>query len=319
MALYGYIGYIAQQSVPFTATAEYLEAWAGLAGLTRKSPTMATATVVFTGTPMTAIAAGTVLNRSDGFSYTTNNLTTVATPVGITATVAGSLGNNAASTVLTMQNSLTGVDATVSTTGANTTATDSEPDAALRSRMLAAFSARPMGGTPADHVSWALAVDSVTQAWCADVPMAGNTVVVYVMLDRTNSTLGYPQGTDGAASEDVRWTTATGDQLAIAEAMYGNKPVGEIMVVASPVQSTVNFAISGLSSASSSTQAAVYNQLVALMHNSGSPLGTTITLAAMIQAIEVATGTTNFDLVSPSNTLTFAVGQLPEVGTVTYS
>ncbi|GAN84036.1 baseplate J/gp47 family protein [Novacetimonas hansenii] len=316
----GYNEYIAEQGVPFTATDLTLEAWGTLKSITRKYATAATGNVTFTGTnTTTTIPAGTILSRADGTQYSTDTATTINEPVNITAVTAGTTGNCVSGTVLTLNSAYTGIDGTVTLANAITDGTDVESNDDLRARVIAAFQERPSGGSVSDHVTWALAVPSVTQAWCCSNPLAGNEVIVYVMLDRTNTYEGYPQGTDGAASSETRWTTATGDQLNIANQMYSNKPIGEIMIICSPIKYPVNIEIKGLTNLTTDQETQIQTELTTLFHNTGTPLGTTLYITAISAAIQSVVNTSNFTLVSPTADITTTQGQLLEVGTITYS
>lgn len=316
----GYNEYIAEQGVPFTATDLTLEAWGTLKSITRKPAAYATGNVTFTGSNTTTIIpAGTVLSRTDGTQYTTDTATAINSPVNITAVDAGTAGNCVSGTVLTLNSAYAGIDGTVTLTNDITSGTDVEADTDLRTRVIDAFQERPSGGSVADHVTWALAAPGVTQAWCMASPLAGSEVVVYVMMDRTNTYLGYPQGTDGVATAETRYTTATGDQLTVANSMYANKPVGEIMIVCSPIKTAVDIEIEGLTNITSAEETAIQEAITTLFHNSGTPLGTTIYLTSIIGAIQTATNYTNFTLKSPTTNIVTTQGELPEVGTITYS
>src|SRR6476661_8929104 len=70
--LFAYLDWISLQSVPFTATGVYLEAWANLKGVYRNAASVATGQVTFTGTTGVTVPKGTLLNRSDNVQYTTN-------------------------------------------------------------------------------------------------------------------------------------------------------------------------------------------------------------------------------------------------------
>jgi len=319
-SLVGYLAYIAQQGVPFTATDLTLEAWGTIKNITRKTAGAATGNITFTGSnATTSIPAGTILSRSDGTQYSTNTATTINNPVNITAVDTGTNGNCATGTVLTLNSAFTGVDGNVSLTNAITNGTDLETDTDLRNRILEAFQTRASGGSATDHVNWALNVDGVTGAWCNPIPIAGNRVVVYVMMDRTNQYLGYPQGTDGAATSETRYQTATGDQLTVANAMYDEKPVGEIMIICSPLKQMVDITIDGLTNVTSDQEEAISEAITDLFHSDGSPLGSTITTTSIISAISVVVNTTAFTLTEPTSSVVTTTGYLPEIGTINYT
>ncbi|MBB2164041.1 baseplate J/gp47 family protein [Gluconacetobacter sp. 1b LMG 1731] len=317
--IWGFLQYVSLQSIPGTSTDVYLEEWASLKGITRKPASFAIGTITFTGTAGTSIPAGTVIQRSDGFTYTTDVLSNVGSPVAITATASGSQGNTAAGTTLSLASPIAGVQSQATLTSAITSGADMETDDSLRVRMKDAFSIRSIGGSAQDHVDWALAVPGVNQAWCATTPIKSGQVMLYVMGDRTNQFQGYPQGTNGAATGEPRYTTATGDQLTVANALDSEKPVGEILVVCSPVNTSIAFSITGLSSATASVQSAVKTAISDLFHLEGTPLGTYISNASIINTISAAAGTTSFSLLSPSGDISLVIGQLPEVGTIAWN
>src|SRR5579862_1739194 len=70
-SVYGFIDWVARQSVPFTATDEYLEAWAALIAVYRKDSAPAAGTgAQFNGTAGIVVPNGTGLIRQDGTPYT---------------------------------------------------------------------------------------------------------------------------------------------------------------------------------------------------------------------------------------------------------
>ncbi|MBS1017252.1 baseplate J/gp47 family protein [Acetobacter persici] len=315
---YCFLDYVALQCCPATATDEYLDYWASLKGLKRKAPNNASGTIIFTGLNGYSVPAGTVLISENGETYTTDTLADVGQTVGITAVNSGSEGNLEANTELSLQSSITGVDSTLISSNAITNGSDIETDTEFRVRILAAFATQTTGDTRAEHINWALSVPGVSQAWVPYSPMAGTECVFYVMLDRTNSHLGYPQGSDGSASLETRYVTAQGDQLTIANALYDAKPYTEIQIICSPQRTDIDFSISGLSAATAALQSSIKDALQNLLHEQGTPLGTSITLASIVSAIEGVAGTTSFTLTSPTTNIVLPVGSLPEVGTCNF-
>jgi uncharacterized phage protein gp47/JayE len=81
-SVYGYLDWIARESVPFTATDEYLFAWAALIGVYQKDSTPATGAAQFTGTAGLVLPSGAPLTRQDGVPYTTTADGTVD-PTGV--------------------------------------------------------------------------------------------------------------------------------------------------------------------------------------------------------------------------------------------
>ena len=315
-----YLDNISIQFNPLTATGSNLDNWCALKSVYRKAATAATGTVVFAGTPGTNIPAGTILVASDGQTYTTNNAVSVGTNVGITATATGTAGNQQANIILTLQAPIAGINSQMEIADGITQGTDLESDSELQNRELQAYQAQPTGTTKADILKEVLAVPGVTAAWMPPTPTMGASTTIWFMLDRTNATMGYPQGTDGTATSEGRSENATGDQLTVANALFDEKPYTMIQKLCSPIKTPITFELSGLSQATSTIQSNIQDAIVNVLHTQGDPNGITITLASIESAVASAAGTTSFTVVSPSADITTTVGQLPEInGSVTFS
>lgn len=145
---YAYLDYIARQSTPFTSTDEWLAGWMALKQIYRKAATAARSpAATVTGTPGKTLSKGAVLNRDDGYQYTTDDAITINTAgsasVAVTAvlpditddvTGGGASGNADAGTILTLDANAPGIDSSVTliepaTGGANI---ESEEDFRLR-------------------------------------------------------------------------------------------------------------------------------------------------------------------------------------------
>lgn len=322
---YGYLDWIALQSNPATATDEYLEAWAALKGVTREPATSASGPVSFAGSNGTVLPAGTALSRADGKTFTTTtsgtvsggsvtvNATADADPEGLT----GAWGNMAAGSVLTLAASIDGINSN-GTTGTWTGGADIETDDSLKARMLERYQNPPHGGAAADYVAWAEEVPGVTRAWCVPNGAGAGTVQVFVMLDETESAHGgFPQGTDGVATLELRGTPATGDQLAVANHIYSLRPVTALVSVYAPGAYTQNFTITGLASADPSVRTNVTSAISGVLRQYGE-LGGTVALSLIESEIAAVAGTSGFVITSPTANITAGAGQIPVLGTVTY-
>jgi uncharacterized phage protein gp47/JayE len=336
---YGYTDYVALQAVPFTATDEYLEAWAALKSVYREPATQAGAStpgqITFPGTNGYQIPIGTVVTRGDGVQYTTTSLGTVAAgivtvnaeanadPTGLT----GAFGNCAVGTVMTLATAIAGISSTGSVTTAFTGGADIETDDSLRARMLYAYQNPPQGGAVSDYVTWAKQVSGVTRAWCNPNGFGAGTVVVYAMLDSAESANnGFPVGTNGVATSETRGTpVATGDQLTIANYIYPLRPATALVYVCSPNQLVVNFTISGTSGFSSATKALIQSAIAGVFAMYGSPVSSTagqngvIDLSYIQSAIAAISGTQGFVITSPTANIQGTTGQLPVLGTILWN
>lgn len=334
---YGYTDWVAQQSNPFTAEDEFLEAWAALKNIYREAATQAGAVtpgqITFPGTNGNQIPVGTLITRGDGVQYTTTSLGTVsggsvtvnaeanADPTGLT----GAFGNCAIGTVMTLATSIAGISSTGSVTTAFTGGADIETDTSLRSRMLFAYQNPPQGGAVTDYVTWAEGVNGVTRAWCNPNGFGAGTVVVYAMLDITEAAYnGFPQGTNGVATAEARAAAATGDQLTIANYIYPLRPATALVYVCAPNQSVVNFTITGTANFSAATKALIQSAIAGVFVMYGSPISSTagqngpISLSYIESAIAAISGTQGFVITSPTTNIVGTTGQLPVLGTITW-
>jgi uncharacterized phage protein gp47/JayE len=327
---YGYLDWISQQAVPFTATAEFLEAWAALAPtpVLREAPTYATGPAAWPGIvtiPPTVLPAGTLCARTDGTQFAVVADAAVSTSSTVTATViavvAGSAGNTDSGAPLTLATVVPGITSAGSATGPIAGGTDVELDPAMRTRMLESYAAPPHGGNASDYVTWALAVPGVTRAWCYPNGVGGGTVVVYFMMDLSEAAWGgFPQGSNGVATAETRATAATGDQLTVANAIYPLRPVTALVYAVAPIAQPLNFTIAGLLSISTIQQAAISAALTSLLVQLDSPLGTTsIEQSDCDGAVIAVGGLPSFAITTPSAwPVTSAIGYLFTLGTVTY-
>ncbi|RKP50506.1 baseplate J/gp47 family protein [Trinickia fusca] len=334
---YGYTDWVAKQSNPFTASDEFLEAWAALKNVFREPATQAGAStpgqVTFSGTTGIALPSGTPLVRGDGVGYTT---TSAATVVGGTVTVSavanadpdgltGAFGNCAVGTAMTLGTAIAGINSTGSVSTAFTGGADVETDDSLRSRMLLAYQNVPQGGAQKDYVSWALQVNGVTRAWCNPMGFGAGTVVVYPMFDAAEAANGgFPQGVNGVATAESRGTQATGDQLTVANWIYPLRPATALVYVCAPTQQAVPFTITGSSNFSAATKALIASAISGIFAMYGSPLGTTtgqngvVDLSYINSAIAAISGTDGFVITAPTANIVGTTGQLPVLGTITW-
>jgi uncharacterized phage protein gp47/JayE len=343
---YGYTDYVALQATPFTATGEYLKAWAALKNVFQLPATQAGAVtpgqITFpaaASTPALQIQSGTTITRGDGVQYVTTALATasggsiivsaeaVADPTGLT----GEFGNCAVGTIMTLGTSIPGITSTGSVTTAFTGGADIEDDDSLRSRMLAAYQNPPQGGAVTDYVEWALQVNGVTRAWCNPNGFGAGTVVTYIMLDSAESgNGGFPVGYDGVATDEWRGIQATGDQLTVANHIFPLRPATALSYVCSPTKNIVNFTISGTANFSAATKALITAAIQGVFVMYGNPIGPssgntpptssgTVSLSLIESAIAAISGTTGFVITAPAGNITGALGSLPVLGMITWN
>lgn len=330
---YGYLDWISLQSNPYTATDEYLEAWAGLKKVYRKPATAAGGTAQFQGAVGSVLSAGAAVVRGDGTTFTSTETGTVGSDgtvtVPILADTPGAAGNTTVGTALTLGSAIAGVQSNGAAATALTGGADMEDDSSLRARMLEAFQHPVQGGNRSDYITWALDVAGVTRAWVRPNGFGTGTVVVYVMLDEANAgNDGFPVGTDGVSKDDEgpdgqpRGVVATGDQLTVADALITVQPVTPLVYVCAPTPNTINFTISGLSGASTATRAAIAAAISDVFQEQGDPTlkdYALVDLSSINSAIGAIASTAGFVITTPTGNIANVIGQLPVLGTITYS
>jgi uncharacterized phage protein gp47/JayE len=186
-------------------------------------------------------------------------------------------------------------------------------------------------------VKWARAVPGVTRAWCVPNGFGPGTVVLYTMLDDVEAGhAGFPQGTNGVSQFDEgpggapRDTPATGDQLTVADTIITEQPVTALLYSCAPIENGITFMISGMSTASAATKAAVSASLSDLFFRNGAPAGT-IDLSDVNSSIGSVSGTAGYLITAitstvagvtttyPANTnLTNGAGQLPVLANINW-
>lgn len=325
---YGYLDWIAQQAVPWTSTGEFLEAWAGLKGVIRKAAAQAGGSASFPGVTGTVLPAGTSIVRGDGLIYMSNAdatvdgtgfVTVVATAVPDSTGLVGANGNAVLGVVLTLGTAIPGIQSGGAAATAFTGGADIEQDDSLRTRMLAAYQKPPQGGSMSDYVKWAMAVPGVTRAWCKPRGFGDGTVVVYTMFDQAEASHGgFPQGTNGVASNEDRAAPAAGDQMTVANAIFPVQPVTALVYSCAATAFPVNFTITGLTSASLATRALIAAAIDGVFYLEGTATGGSVALSLIESAIAAISGTKGFVITVPAGNVATALGFLPVRGTVTY-
>jgi len=326
---YGYLDWIAKQGVPYTASGEFLQAWAALKNVYQKDASQASMVVTLPASARAIIDEGTQIVRGDSATFTTQATVTAGSggsiAVTVTADIAGSAGNTPVDSLMTLGASIPGVQSSGAVTAVITDGFDQETEDSLFARMLAAYQSTPNGGSQNDYVAWALAVPGVTRAWCSPNSFGTGTVVVYVMFDGANSAnQGFPQGTNGVSANDNRVTSgnlASGDQLAVANSIFVEQPVTAMTYVCSPLANPIPFTLTGLTGASTATRAAIALAIAEVLTEQGAPLtdGSAVDLSDVGSAISAIAGTKGFVITSPVANIPNTLGHLPTLGPVMYA
>jgi len=199
-----YLDWLARQLMPDLAETIWLDRHATMwlvnadGSLGRKNATPSNGTVGFTGVPGVLIPEGSILYAATGQTYETLEFATLpatgAQPleVAIQSINPGANQNQPVGTVLAQATPVSGVDGAVTVIDLRG-GTDVETDDALRARVLARIRQPPMGGCAYDYEQWAMAIPSVTRAWCAPRELGMGVVTLRFMTDFLRAdTGGFP-------------------------------------------------------------------------------------------------------------------------------
>lgn len=329
---YSELDYISLQAVPWTATDEFLEGWASLRGVFREAATATTGTATFPGTSNGGIPEGTPVQRGDGFAYVTTAAAAFSGGFATAPMVAltpGAAGNFDPNTAFLLGTQIPNVQSASSASVQDVPGADQELDDSLRTRMLQVYAAPPQGGDREDFIEWALAVPGVTRAWILPFGGGPGSVVVFFMMDLAEAAHGgFPQGTTGVATNETRDTPATGDQLALANAIFLKQQVTALVYASAPTAQPVAFTIADLGTNNTTAMktqitAALTDMFLRLGNVGGTVVPATgaayppIEPDAWYAALEAIPGLSGFKISVPAAAVTPATGSLLTVGVVT--
>lgn len=294
--LYGYLDWIAEQILPDKADESTLERIAALRlNQPRKAAQAAHGSVSFNAAAGAVLDVDTLLQSSDGRSYTVT--ATRTTSAGLNSTTiqavdAGTLGNAEAGLSLTSVQPVQGISNpfTVLAPGLSGGVAEESLES-LRSRVIRSYRIIPHGGSADDYETWALECPGITRAWSRRNYLGPGTVGVFVMRDDD------PQPIPNA------------EQLAQVRAYIEPlRPVTAEVYVLAPVMQSVTYTLR-LTPDTSAVRAAVEDQLRDL-HSREAGLGQTLLLSHIREAISSATGEQDHRLLAPLVDVTAANNQL---------
>lgn len=300
-ALYGYIDWLSRQIIYDSAEAEYLERWASIWGVTRKSAAAATGTVSVVASVGAVIPAGTAFQSLDAVQYETDADVVIAaspTTVAITAVAVGAGGNRTAGQTLSLVSPVAGVQSSATASELSGGA-DAETDDALRGRLITRIQKPPQGGSADDYVTWALEVAGVTRAWCYPLERGLGTVVVRFMRDDD--------------SDPIPGVTAVAAVQSYLDAL---RPATAALTVLAPVAAPLAFTLS-VTPSTAKVKAAVEAELADLILREAVP-GGTLPISHIRAAISAAAGESDYLLASPVTDVVAGTGKIITMGAVTW-
>lgn len=306
--VYGYLDWLSKQLFGDTADGPELLRKAALYGIVPTPATFAAGNVTATGTDGTPILAGTILRLDAVTSYVVTTGQVIGSGIAtlpVTSVLAGSAANVPETTALTFESPIAGVDsnATVATGGIHD-GDDQETIEEVRARYLLRLQEPPEGGADQDYEAWALAVPGVTRSWVYPNELGLGTVVVRFVDDDA-----IPIFPDGGAV------------AAVQAAEQAQRPITAAVTAIAPTELAVAFTIHVVPD-NADTRAAVAAELGDMFERLAVPgdgMGRgTILLSQIRTAIGNAEGVTDYAQTLPAADVVPGVGQLPDVGAITW-
>ena len=298
--LHAHIDYVKRQLFFDSAEAEFLDRWASIFGIYRTPATKAsgTVTISFSGDPVD-VPAGTILQADAGAQYQTTGSPTSAGVVDVEALVAGAAANLTEGETLSFVSPVAGVESEAVSSGISG-GVDQESDEGLRERLLERTREKPCGGSAADYVAWAKEVAGVTRAWVYQGTQPG-TVIVRFVCDGLDPII--------PDAEMVAKVQAHIDEV---------RPVTAILTVSAPTTTAVPMTIRAVTPDTTAVREAIRAALQDLFTAEAEP-GGTIYISHIRAAISAASGEVDHVLVSPTENVTAAEGELLVLGDITWS
>lgn len=305
--LHGHLDWLSKQLFIATAEDEFILSKASLYSITPTPATFAAGDVTTTGSNGSVIPHDSLL-QVDGREYRVVTDATIASgtaTVAIAAVLSGSAGDLAAGVTLAFESPIAGVSttATVDVDGI-TGGFDQESPEQVGDRLSLRLKQPPEGGADQDWIGWALAVAGVTRAWVYRYESGLGTLTVRFAVDDNGI---FP---DGAAV------------TAVQAALDAKRPTTAEVTAAAPTPLSVAFTIH-LSPDTTATRAAVSAELADLLFREGEPgdgAGRgTILHSHITTAIGDAEGVTDFTVTVPAGNVVPTLGELPVLGTITWT
>lgn len=301
--LYGFLDWAARQAMIDTAEQEYLERWAAIWKVFRKTADFSSGTARMTGASGARVPVGTILQRQDGVQYRTlaeGVFTGSTLEVAVAAVEAGIDGNLPINRPLFLLSPIAGVQSTAVVSQAIDGGLDIETDEQLLNRLLKRIRQPPHGGAAGDYELWALEVPGVTRAWVYPLQLGLGTVTILFVCD------GEPGIVPGA--EKVAEVQAYIDT---------HRPVTAEAFVGAPIADALDMVIK-LTPNTAAVQAAVRAEVADLIMRDAKP-GAPILISRLREAVSLAAGESNNAITSPTQDVAHAAGHMAVPGNLTFS
>lgn len=302
--LYGYLDWTARQVLPDTAESEVLARHASVWGVTRKPAVAAGGAIVATGANGSIIDAGAVLVRADGARFVVEAAAMIAAgtaSLAVEAEEPGPSGNSPAGQLLTLASPIAGVDAQLAVVAPGLIGgVDEEGDDDLRARLLLRIRNQPHGGNRSDYQRWALEVPGVTRAWVYPAWLGIGTVGVAFVMD------GRIDPIPLAADVDL-----VQDYIDLV------RPVTAALTVFAPPLVPLNLNIDA-DPPTAEVEAAIAAEIRDMLFREAEP-GGQILISHIREAISIAPGEYDHQLISPVANVDVGPGEMLVMGSITWA
>lgn len=303
-SLYDFVEYHAKQIHVSSADSEHLSAHATTWGVERKAASFATGIATFNAVNGSVLPAETIIQRSDGLEYVVTQNATASNDtlnVHLRSVEAGLNGNAVASVKLGLISPIVGIESNGSVNQNGISGgTEEESDESLRSRVIERIQTPPNGGASADYITWAKEIAGVTDAWVYPGRRGVGTVdLAFIMKNNQNSILPTNSDIQNVQNhiDTVRPVTADVDVISL------NSVALDLDIRLTPDNANV--------------RAAVELEIKDYLYRNAEP-GKTLYISQIREAISLAVGESNHELLNPTSDVTHTQLQIPVFGNLTW-
>lgn len=315
--LHGYISWALKQLLPDSSDDEYTVRWAKIFGIDRLEATFAEIEVTITGTDGVPVPNTTLWQRSDGVEY---KVKTEVTPSGGTVTgtlvcqTPGDTGNISNGSQLNITSPIAGINSQCTVTATTVEGSDQETIENLRTRLLERIKNPPAGGTVADYIAFAKTVNGVTRVWVLPGHLGQGTVGVTFVMDGEDPIIPSLAKVDEVQAAVLERCPVEADAVVFAPTATPINPTIKITPNTQAVRDAVTAELLDLVFREAQVRDAVDPALVA----EGTQYTGRIPLSKINEAISIAAGENDHELVSPSETPQPPTGGILTLGTITF-
>ena len=316
----GFLSFMSRQLFTNTSDDEHLLRQASIYKIFRKPADFSQGEILFGGFLFEIVPSGTVVQSKDGVQYETLAEVEIGQNLGserfgegqvlARALEAGPQGNLPFGEALTVVSPIERVSSLVHVVGVGLTGgVDEEDVESVRSRLRERMQAPPQGGDNSHYIQWAREVSGVTRAWVYPSHMGVGTVGVTFVRD--GESFIFPDSSSIQTVQDY---------------IEARRPLAAELFVFSAIEKPINPHIL-ISPDTPGVRASVTTQLEDLIMREATPanafdvntqLDGKILLSHIREAISVAGGEVNHELVSPTSNIVPVTGEIVTLGTVTW-